>query len=235
MALPAITYEDFKGYFKLNIPQIKREDGQFDLFIADRYPRIAEQYLGNEALTEIKAQDPLRQKWQDLFNGVSYYDADRNKTISHQGFRKFAIAGVYFYFIRESGTYNTPTGNVNNKNGNSNFVNASRFAQSRYNGELSQLEQNIYPFIDYYREVSGIVSSSIDNGGGAYTLNVSSTIYLADGDKVRIENTDYVVSNVVDNTSFDIVASSAGLDFTAKNFVYEPFKIVCKKQVNAVW
>jgi hypothetical protein len=61
-------------------------------------------------------------------------------------------------------------------------------------------------------------------GANVYTINVPDTTYLYDGDLVKIDNIEYAVSNVVADTSFDIVASSTGLDFAGKLYSYEPYK-----------
>lgn len=223
MALPTITYQDFTGLF--NISQVTVLRDKLNGFIEEKYAPFIREIIGDPAYIEIKNETPLtKQKWLDLFNGVDYFNDCTEKMQTHRGLRRVAVGSIYFYWVRDSGILNTPTGNQRNDNSNSNNVSGIGFARDRYNTVIREMQENIYPFIENYAELKESVISSIDLGGNSYTLLVSDTTYLYDGDTVTIDNEEYIVSNIVDNTSFDIVAGSIGLDFSDKIAVYEPFK-----------
>lgn len=84
-------------------------------------------------------------------------------------------------------------------------------------------KNSIRPFIEYYSNVSEPIVGFSDNGGGQYTIQVGSTKYLSDGDDVRINNATYAVTGVIEDVSFEITASGAGLTFTG-NASYQPYQ-----------
>lgn len=221
MALPSITASDFGGFFKISQAQLYQSE--LTSFISEFYAKFVREVIGDKAYSEVNSQGTLSQKWLDLFNGVGYVNVEQDKFLLHNGLRRVAIGNIYFYWVRESGAYNTPTGTVQNKNGNSENMGGYLTAQSRYNTVMYELIEQVYPFILNYEKLSGVITSSVDLGGGNYTINISDTTYLYDSDIVNIEGAEYQVSNVVANTSFDIVAS-AGLDFAGKAYFYEPYK-----------
>ena len=104
-----------------------------------------------------------------------------------------------------------------------NATNAQHTA-NKYNRAMSAVNDELKPFIDNYTDYQGTIDSFVDNGGGSYTINSSDTIYLADGDTVSINSVEYTVSNLIDNTSFDI-SGEAGLSFFGF-YVYNPFESV---------
>lgn len=223
MALPEIIPQDFTGIFRISQVQLLKDD--LNSFIDEYYEDFVREIIGDSAYIEVRDESPLtKQKWLDLFNGADYFNKDSEKNQTHKGLRRVALGVIYFYWLKDDGVINTPTGNQRNKNSNSNRVNGGIMARDRYNRVIRQMQENIYPFVKNYSETKGLIDSSIDLGGNNYTINVSDTTYLYDGDTVRIDNIDYVVSNVVNNTSFDIVASSTGLSFGGESFEYEPFK-----------
>ena len=233
MALPSITYLDFQsGLFRISQAQVLRPD--LEAFIAEKYAPFVQSIIGQPAYIEIKNETPLmKQKWLDLFNGVDYFNTDADKMATHRGLKRVVLGIVYFYWVRDSGVINTPTGNERNKNGNSDSNWGGYFARDRYNTVIQEMQDEIYPFIEEYALIGEYVSSSIDLGGNAYTINVPDTTYLYDGDLVQINAVEYTISNVVADTSFDIVASATGLDFAGQLFSYEPYKDFPMPCINA--
>lgn len=222
MAFPNITLTDFTGVRRIS-QSIYQSAVDADI-INDVYPKFVRKVLSDEAFEEIRDTNPLPQKYLDLFDGVSYYDADLDKTLVHDGLRDVCIGVCYFEIVRLEGAIHTATGVQKNKSGNAMPALSYQLSVKNYNASISNLYCRIYPFIRYYAEIREVITSSIDNGGGAYTLNVNSTQYLSNGDTVGINNIDYTVSNLIDDTSFDISGASTGLDFAGSSAVYEPFK-----------
>ena len=222
MALPSITASDFGGFFSISQAQVYQ--AELTSFISEFYAKFVREVIGDKAYSEVNSQVTLSQKWLDLFNGVGYVNVEQDKFLLHNGLRRVAIGNIYFYWVRESGVYNTPTGTVQNKNGNSVNMGGYLTAQSRYNTVMYELIEQVYPFIRNYEMLFGFVISSIDLGGNAYTINVADTTYLYDGDLVKIDGIEYQVTNVIASTSFDITASETGLNFAGNYFYYEPYK-----------
>jgi len=224
MALPSIIYLDFQsGLFRISQAQVLRPD--LDAFIAEKYAPFVREVIGDPAYIEIKNESPLiKQKWLDLFDGVDYFNTDVDAMRTHRGLKRVVLGVIYFFWVRDSGVVNTPTGNERNKNGNSESNWGGYFARDRYNTVMQELQEEVYPFIENYELLSGIVGSSIDLGGNAYTINVPGTKYLYDSDVVKINGIEYTITNLIADTSFDIVASATGLDFAGELFSYEPYK-----------
>jgi len=223
MALPSITYQDFTGLFRISQAQVLRPD--LEAFISEKYATFVREIIGDQAYIEIRDESPLiKQKWLDLFNGSDYFNNCTDKMETQRGLKRVVLGVIYFYWMRDSGVVNTPTGNQRNKNSNSNNVNGGVFARNRYNTVIREMSEEIYPFIENYSNVDGFVESSIDLGANEYTINVSDTTYLYEGDTVKIDNISYSISNLIDNTSFDIVAESTGLDFADLLYSYESYK-----------
>jgi hypothetical protein len=233
MALPTITFEDFKGLFKISKAQLLAE--QLEAFIDEKYLPFVASIIGVPASIQVKNETPLKQKWLDLFDGVDYFNSDADEMATHRGLKRVTVGIVYFYWIRESGIYNTPTGQVQNVNGNSTNMGGYTMAQDRYNTVILEMEGQIYPFIRNYSELNQSVTSSIDLGANNYTLLVSDTTYLYNGDTITINGKSYTVSNVVADTSFDIEADTTGLDFSDTRAKYEPFKDFLIPEQYASW
>ena len=59
--------------------------------------------------------------------------------------------------------------------------------------------------------------------------------WTKDGDKVTIGSTDYVVSDIIVDTSFVITEIITGLDFTGDKYEWEPFKDIEPINLGAAW
>lgn len=228
MALPLLTYTDFTGALKLSVGFTEQED-VLNEYIAREYPILMREILGNEAKETIEGFDwvtePLviPQKWQDLIFGVSYDNIKRDRNVRYYGFQEIALPILYFLYNRDLALLSN-TGFVRNENENS-FNSAQPFINSVvsrvYNEGIRLNNESLIPFINNYTDYQSVISSIVDNTG-TLTINTSDTIYLADGDTVTINDSDYVISNLVDNTSFDITSSLIDAD----TFTYSPFDIV---------
>lgn len=222
MAFPSITSSDFTGVRRISTGIYQAAENEN--IISDVYPKFVRRILSDEAFIEIRDTDPLPQKYLDLFNGVSYYDADLDKTLIHDGLKDVCIGVCYFEIVRLAGAIHTATGVQKNMSGNAMAALNYEASVKNYNASISSLCERVYPYIRYYEEIREAITSSVDNGGGAYTINVNSTLYLSDGDNVTINSQEYTVANLVANTSFDISGADTGLDFSGSLAIYEPFK-----------
>lgn len=181
--------------------------------------------LGDEMANEVQTTLPtLESKYNDLINGILW--TDKNGIVyKNAGLKKVLLGFTYFKLVGDNFT-NSSTGMVRNHNENSSRLapgQVTHNVNSRYNRASLLYDNDIWPFLRYYRQSSAIVTSSVDNTG-TYTLTVPNTLYLENEDIVTIGNTEYIASNVILNTSFDITEATAGLDFSGDTYKWEPFK-----------
>ena len=223
MALPTIQITDFRGKIRIN-PQVYT---QLPDYINQTYLPFVIDVLGAEA-AEIIDTTTLTQKWVDLFDGVYYDNIASGKRKKTKGLTWSVLRYLYFEFVRDD----FDTTQVGNVRGDEEV--STRFTMHEngllvsdtYNNGISEINCELYPFIDNYQEFKGNIDSFTDNGSGNYTIFSDNTIYLEEGDKVSIGSVDYTVSNLVDNASFE-VNGEEGLLFSGK-YIYSPFESVVK-------
>lgn len=223
MALPTISTSDFTGLVKISTDPYR--SAQLTQYITDTYEDTVRSIIGAEATNDI-VNNTITTKWTDLFSGVYYYNIDEDKYYKTKGLTYALIRIIYFYYVRDN-WISTNTGKVRNQNENANLltpIEVNAIAENRYNNAVKAVNE-LKKWFDNYENFEGTIDSFVDNGGGSYTISSSNTIYLQNTDTVTISGDDYTVSNVVDNTSFDITAASAGLSFTGSYF-YSPFDSV---------
>jgi hypothetical protein len=222
MALPPILSSDFKGW--VNLSQ-KIYDTDLQIYIDEFYPEYVKQILGSFACNWLE-NNAITQKYTDIFDGVFYFDISCDKWLKTEGLTKAIIRLIYFEWIQDN-FINTGNGigNVINKNENSTPVTAlenSGIAKSRFN-KASDYVKELCLFVENYKNFKTDITSSVDNTG-TYTINTASTLYLENGDTVSINSTDYVVSSIVADTSFDITEATAGIDFSAFQWIQNPYE-----------
>lgn len=71
--------------------------------------------------------------------------------------------------------------------------------------------------LDYVKLV-GTTTTFIDHGDKTYTLNTISTTGLEETMRIVISGVEYMVYDIVTDTSFKIEAYTTGLDFATKNY-----------------
>lgn len=224
MALPEINSTQFVGEIKI---VLNPAGNDFQPYIDDNYESYVCDVIGAEATNEIKTTTTLPQKWNDLFNGVYYYNVSLKKWLRTRGLTYAVLRIIYFEYVGNDHVA-TMVGNVRGDEEVATRLNPYEEGLNtakKYNRAQMSVNSELSLWFDNYRNFEGNIDSFVDNGGGSYTINSASTIYLANGDKVKIGNIEYVVSNVVDNVSFDISAET-GLSFNGK-YVYNPFEKVC--------
>jgi hypothetical protein len=230
MALPDITVDDFKGVVKITANTFKQQD--LTEYIDTFYPDYLRQIIGQEAYSIIENQD--RQKWTDLFEGVSFVNVTDNKTYFFNGLFRPLIYFIYFEFVRDNFN-STQSGKVRGRAENSERLGALEvigIARSRYN--LAVRTTNVLTqFLKANAQFEEVVTNSVDNADNSYTLSIANTKYLEDGDSVTIDGTAYPISNLVENTSIDIDAGTTGLDFLNDSVIWKPYGAVnfCEMEI----
>ena len=223
MALPVITVDNFSGWVKIVANQFKEQDlEEYITLFREQYLR---QIVGDAAYSDISTQ--VRQKWDDLLNGVNYVDVD-GKRKYHNGFVKSLIRFIYFEFIRDNFTSTQP-GKVKGRSENSDRsteLETSNVAVSRYNHGVILINDSTGPFLEANKEFKEGVTSSTDNADNTYTLAIPNTKYLEAGDTLTVNDVEYTAISVTANTNVVIDAGQTGLDFTGDFVIWEPYKDV---------
>lgn len=227
MPLPSLTISDFTGSLLVNdSPQL------FPQYITEQYPFVVQDCIGKTAYAQILSSNPLAQKWVDLFAGGVYTDKHGDMSIN-VGLMAAVKYFIYSFFRRDN-FVPTNAGMKKPLSENSERLSdatVARIVQNRYNSGVL-LMQEIKCFVDAYADFEQPITGFVDNGGGSFTIETSATLYLADGDTVAIAGVEYTVSNVVADTSFDIVSTSA----TSFEGVYtsNPYDSVCIGNLEAM-
>lgn len=224
MSLPTITIDDFTGQFKISDNVYNAND--LDDYISASMERYLREILGDEAYILIRDNVSLDDKYQDLVDGVIYQNTEinssRDVTQEWVGLTDVLVPLIYFDFVRDN-FVNTPGGNQQNRNENSdrvsNIYNAT-ISQGRYNEGVAR-SSGLTLFLENYNELIKSIDSFTYLGGEVYQIDVSSTFYLNDGDIINYQGTEYTVSSLVTDTSFE-VSGPAGLAFIG-SFSHKPF------------
>jgi hypothetical protein len=224
MSLPTITIDDFTGVNKISADIYAQVD--FDAYIEQSTIKYIGQILGQEALLYIKDTGTLFAKYNDLIDGVAYdntkINSDRTVQVEWFGLKSILVPLIYFDYVRDN-FINTNTGNVRNRNENSEIVGNtynSMIALGRYNNGVGN-QPGLTAFLENYNRLTKPIDSFDDLGGGNYRINTSTTFYLNNGDIITYGGVEYVVSNVQLNASFEI-SGETGLTFSGE-FQHEPF------------
>ena len=220
MALPVITPDDFKGYYKLALNEFKTED--LELYIATFMEQYVRQIIGDAAYADMLAQD--FQKWLDLSNGVDFVDAGGNR--KHLiGLREPLIGFIYFEYVRDNFT-STAVGKVKGKSENSERatdIEVAGIARSRYNRLVCDLNDSMKAFLEAYEALESLISTSYDLGDNRYVLVFADPKYLNTGTEIEIGVLSYSVTEI---ETFGFNAGATGLDFTGQTAIWNFSEIV---------
>lgn len=231
MPLPTINTSDFAGYTAISSDRFN--DAILTDYISVFRIDYIRYFVGDSNYIAIRDAVTNPDKYNDLLNGTSYTD-DQGNTKLVTGLTEVVKLCIYFEYVRKQRYANTVNGVEVNRNENSlqnKSANGYVQAFSRYSKAITQYNDEIVPFLQFYRTIEEMIASSIDLGSGNYTINLSSTKYLSDGDTVTIGKVDYTVSNLIANTSFDISGATAGLDFSGSVASWMPYgkEVFCRK------
>ena len=229
---PQITSTDFVG-------QIDLPKGVFD---ADRTQSFISQYqnqywiklVGAEAYQIVSGLPALTPKWNDLLlnNDVVYLDQHNDYQATTLGGKSIIIRQLYFLSVSDKAHSTVePTGIVRGKAENSMLTSIEQGtgrAVLRYNEAVVAYCDSFSCFVEAYQErVMQVESITVVIGGTRFT--VDSCKYLEVGDKVKIDNIEYLVDGVFSETVFLIIGEVE----EAKTIMYSPFESVVINQTIA--
>ena len=222
MSFPITVPADYVGYLAISKNPFKED--KFEAYIAKAEPDIIKYLLNEQAFIEIRDASVLPERYDDLINGTGWTDTQgdsRNLT----GLKTILLHFIYYRFVADNWQH-TITGTTQNKNENSEkFPDGAnkQAVYNRYNYGIDLYYDELIPFISEFMKITENITGFVDNGGGSYTIQTASTKYLADGDIINYDNVEYVVSNVVTDTSFDINTGVAGQTISG-TYYYQPYK-----------
>jgi len=227
MAIEAVTTADFIGRWKIVADAYQSE--YLSNYLDQWQPQLIHWIVSVDAFNEIEDNGiASKPKWIDLFNGSrGYYNSACDKKMYHFGVSDALKGLLYFLYVKDRVFDPTNSGNVQplqEVSKRTNNVHNGVIAATRWNQSIAKLRGEILPFIENYEDITGVISSSVDLGGGSYTLNLPSTFYLSDGETVTINSTKYIVSNLIENVSFDISGETIGKDFTGDSVLWKPYE-----------
>lgn len=185
--------------------------------------------LYNELQTDLAINNDgtaTAQKWIDFINGVSYVDPSANDyDINYQGILRMLKGFVFWQYISEHQYKRTSVGVrvVNAENSSETDTRKSNALLSRKYNQSVDLYHCSQHFVDDYENYKAKAASIVESPATTYTVTISDTTYLSNGDTVTIEGNDYTVANIANNTSFEFTATT-GLTFTDLTVNWQPFK-----------
>lgn len=220
MSLPIILPSDFSGWIKISTNGLARDERlqeYIDLFY-DKYLRLI---IGDVAYTDIINND--FQKYNDLLNGVTYLN--ENKNVICDPLLDVIKNCIYVEYQRDNFD-NAGVGKVKPNESLSTSMNGtelSLISMTRWNEGNRKINGSISDFLEFYSEITNNITN-VSNAGSIYTIETNSTLYLDDGLNVLINGVKYQVSNVIENTSFDITLDTPII--FPSTYSYKPFELI---------
>ena len=231
---------DFTG--EVNISKNKFTVADLQAYIDRVEEDVLKKMLGDTLYLTFKADSfgndaGSRDRFKELLNGLEYTDpSDSTYTIDYVGLKRMLRLFVYAEYLPEQVYQNTIIGEVEGSSRNAfntsiTKVNETAEDRQRIAVDLYDAAQR---FISDYNDKEYVPSSIVDQTGNVYLVSVSDTKYIQDGDSIDIDGTDYVVSNLVTDTSFEISETSGTVfpsDSTVKFELYPTYKGKEKKKI----
>ena len=231
---------DFTG--EVNISKNKFTVADLQAYIDRVEEDVLKKMLGDTLYLTFKADSfgndaGSRDRFKELLNGLEYTDpSDSAYTIDYVGLKRMLRLFVYAEYLPEQAYQNTIIGEVEGSSRNA--FNTSITKVNETAEDRQRLAVDLYDaaqrFISDYNDKEYIPSSIVDQTGNVYLVSLGSTKYIQDGDSIDINGTDYVVSNLVTDTSFEISETSGTVfpsDSIVKFELYPTYKGKEKKKV----
>ena len=231
---------DFTG--EVNISKNKFTVTDLQAYIDRVEEDVLKKMLGDTLYLTFKADSfgndaGSRDRFKELLNGLEYTDpSDSTYTIDYVGLKRMLRLFVYAEYLPEQAYQNTIIGEVEGSSRNA--FNTSITKVNETAEDRQRLAVDLYDaaqrFISDYNDKEYIPSSIVDQNGNVYLVSLGSTKYIQDGDSIDINGTDYVVFNLVTDTSFEISETSGTVfpsDSIVKFELYPTYKGKEKKKV----
>ena len=203
MPFPNPVITDFRGVFDIKEGIY---DNRLQSYIDVYAPKYARRALGASLYDDVASNSGL-DRYTALMNGANFFDSSSGKTKYFVGLNEMLIKWIFFEYERDY-FVSSISGNVSAHLENSTKaspLHSPAKGVSFFNEAVMDMH-GLYAFQKAYTNRKVAITSIVDNVG-TLTINTTDTKYLIDTDTVTINGTDYEISNVIDNVSFDITSS----------------------------
>lgn len=226
MAITQTT--DFVG--EVNISQNRFSDGDLNNFIQLTEEKILKELLGDDLYLKFEADNfgmgaMAREQDKELLNGLVYPDPLNGFNVDYIGIKRMLRLFCYYEFIKEQKYQNTIIGTVEGSSRNA--INSAQGVVIEVAEERQRQGVDLYDkaqkFIHDNNKKSYPTTSIVDQGGNVYLVSLSTTKYILDGDEVTINAKKYTVSNLIDDTSFEISETSGTIFVSNSRVEFELF------------
>lgn len=209
-----IQTSDFVGEVQISKNKFTASDLQSYI---DRVEEdVLKELLGDTLYLAFKADSfgndaGSRDKYKELLNGLEYANPDDSSlTVAYMGLKRMLRLFIYAEYLPNQLYNNTIIGEVEGSSRNAfnttvTKVNDTAEDRQRLAVDLYEAAQR---FISDNNDKEYTPSSITDQGGNVYLVSISDTKYLQNGDTIDINGVDYVVSNIITDTSFEISETS---------------------------
>lgn len=207
-----ITTADFENE-PVQIAKNEYTTASLQGYIDEYEHKYLREMLGDDLLVrffaDLSGSTPQHPKFLALLNGTNYRDAD-GKWVIYEGLKKALQFFIWVEYVRKSNYKNTISGTTEGQNENSNVLtrgHISRLCADAWNhGVVYAI--SAHRFIQYFEFYDATATSIALDSGITYTVLIPDTLFLKNGDTVKINGIDYVIANLVANTSFEIDSST---------------------------
>jgi hypothetical protein len=235
-----IQTSDFVG--EVQISKNKFTAADLQSYIDRVEEDVLKQLLGDTLYLAFKADSfgndaGSRDRYKELLNGLEYTNPDDSSlTVAYMGLKRMLRLFIYAEYLPNQLYNNTIIGEVEGSSRNAfntavTKVNDTAEDRQRMGVDLYDAAQR---FISDNNDKEYTPSSIVDQTGDVYLVSVSSTKYLQNGDTIDINGVDYVVSNIITDTSFEISETSGTVfpaDASVKFELYPTYNGVKKAKV----
>jgi hypothetical protein len=234
------------GFKSLSVSNVDNKE-DFNSIALETQNDVAKRILGdklyNSFSTDFDAGSgtPTEQKWIDFLNGVTWDevvnedDLTQNITHNSEGIKKAWDYFVYYEWLQTVSYTSTFTGKKTNNSINGvplTRVDLNIESQNRYN-KGAKLYKTVLDFLCYYEDYKVDYTSIVESPSGTYTVSLTDTKYLKNGDKITVDAVDYTCAGLITDTSFTFTATT-GLTFSNDFVKWFPFENVAlgkKKEI----
>lgn len=235
MAAQQTQEDDMIGDVSLSISNEFLVD--FNSIAVDTETKAFRDLLGDVLFEDLGA-NPTKDKFVDLLDGVTWVDSDENLTQKLlTGMGKTLTYFVYYDWQNKLPAVNTFVGKVNSNNENSVPLDRQQNnieIQDRYNTGID-FYREARTFVKRFEQFDSTYTTITESPAGTYTVLLSDTLYLEDGDTATIDSQEFTVTALVEDTSFVFIATT-GLTFEDNGELFwTPFGEATNKELGKIF
>lgn len=191
---------------QLRLGQDKYTSDKIQEYINEFEPLYMRRILGSYLAADFAI---AKAKYAAIANGATYVNSEGD-TVTFDGLKKALRYLIWVEYVRDGNTFNNSAGTSDSQTENSTVLNTGelrRVLRNRYNTG-AEAAQGVHAFISEFPDNEQTATSIALQTGTTYIVTIADTSYLSNGDTVTINDVDYVIGNVITNTSFTVNSAS---------------------------